>query len=109
MPRGRIIRLVEGPRLRTSKLRPGPNTLVEAEDQLLVADVEKGKIVRFSAFDGQGRKLKVSALSETIPGSQSTSAAKIKCYVCISEPGRDLHCYEVSCDDLPKPKDRRPT
>ena len=108
MPRGRIIRLVEGPRLRTSKLRPGPNTLVEAEDQLLVADVEKGKIVRFSAFDGQGQKLKVSALSETIPGSQSTSAAKVKCYICISEPAGNRHCYEVSCDDLPKPKDFLP-
>ena len=107
MPGGRIIRMVEGPRLRTSKLRPGPNTLVEAEDQLLVAVVEKGKIVRFLAFDGQGQKLKVSTLREFTLGGQSTSAEKVRCYVVIKYPDGKEDSYEVGCDDLPKPKNKK--
>ena len=109
MPRGRIIRLVEGPRLRTSKLRTRSRILSWRQRISCWSLMSrKAKIVRFSAFDGQGQKLKVSALSETIPGSQSTSAAKVKCYICISEPAGNRHCYEVSCDDLPKPKDFLP-
>ena len=59
----------------------------------LYATYRKRKVTSWYAVDTKGNK---------IPATYTAKGAV--CYACIATMGGLQHCYDVDCDDLPKPK-----
>lgn len=60
----------------------------------LYATYKKGKVTNWYAIDTKGNK---------IPATYSAKGAAV-CMVCATLPNGFTNCYQISCDDLPKPK-----
>jgi hypothetical protein len=96
------------PRIRTTSLKEGTNVLKDTGDLKLIAEVKRGKITALTAEDPKGKKLKVSTLRETAlprpaPAAGTAAGAKVTCWACVETPAGRF-CWEINCDDLPKPK-----
>lgn len=60
----------------------------------LYASYSKGKVTDWYAIDTKGNKIPATYTAKGAAG----------CWVCAVLPTPPPHCYQISCDDLPKPK-----
>jgi hypothetical protein len=65
----------------------------EAGKFKLYVSYKNSSVAEFYAIDGKGNK---------IPATYT--AKDTKCVACITVEGGLNYCYDISCDDLPKPK-----
>lgn len=81
--------------LKRTKITNGNILMKQEPDKFkLYATYKNGEASSWYAVDTKGNKIMTTYTAKGAAG----------CYVCAILPTPPPHCYQISCDDLPKPK-----
>ena len=72
----------------------------------LWATLEKGKVTEWQAVDANGKNLQTTVAKKRKKDKRDRDV--ISCRVCIYIPDAPRHCYDIDCDDVPEPKNKKP-
>jgi hypothetical protein len=96
-----LLTLKESSVLKKAKLVEGKNLVHTFPDgSRLLATVRNKQVLRWYAIDKKGTRLKVNLIKI----ASGAWTGRIICEVCVLLPNGQKHCYEIDCDNVPKPK-----